>query len=81
MARETSDTEVEKIAQILLQKMERLKEDALGRRRRFESLTKEQLVKKIRGKLSKSPYFYWLSYEDDPEPGDVITFETSIYKS
>jgi hypothetical protein len=52
-----SKAEATKIAETLLAKIEILRQEAQKQGDRFEALTKEQLVSKIMGKTSKSPFF------------------------
>ena len=73
-----SETEARKIAEPLLEKVEFVREEAHERRERFEALTKEQLLSKIMGKTSKSPYFYAQSW-GSASPGGSTTYTAYVH--
>lgn len=68
----------ELMAEILLEHIENLKEAAKLRGQRFESLSKKELLQKIKRKTSKSPYFFWQSWSSTP-PGGTITYNLGVH--
>lgn len=73
-----SQAEARKIADTLLEKIDFLKRQAHERSERFESLSAEQLVNKIMGKTSKSPYFYFQSWGSAP-PGGSASYSAGVH--
>jgi hypothetical protein len=74
----TKEEEYERIAQRLFKKIEFQREEAKERRERFEALTREELLQRITGKTSKSPYFYMQSW-GNAGPGGSITYRAWVH--
>jgi hypothetical protein len=72
-----SEAEANKIAERLLEETEFLRQEAYERGERFETLTKEQLVNKLLGKTSKSPFFYAQSW-GSTSPGGSTTYTAFV---
>lgn len=73
-----SEAEARKIAESLLEKVEFLRQNAQESRERFEALTKEQMVRKIMGKTSNSPYFYAQGW-GSAGPGGSTTYTAYVH--
>lgn len=66
-----SEDEARKIAARLLEEIEFLRQEAAERGERFEALTREQLLGKIKGETSKSPFFFAQSWGAAPRGGST----------
>ena len=73
-----SKNDARKIAASLQKKAEFLKEEASKRGERFESLTDEELVKKIRGETSNSPFFSSQSWGSS-SPGGTANYTANVH--
>jgi hypothetical protein len=73
-----TEQEAQKIAESLLQKIEFLRQEAHDRNERFEALSNDQLVSKIMGKTSNSPYFYSQSWGSG-SPGGTVSYTATVH--
>jgi hypothetical protein len=72
------EAEAIKIEKVISEKIEFLREEAKQRGERFESLATDQLILKIMGKTSKSPYFYAQSW-GNASPGGTMTYRAYVH--
>ncbi|MCW5978129.1 MAG: hypothetical protein KIT09_08625 [Bryobacteraceae bacterium] len=73
-----SDDDARKVAEMLLKKIEFLRNEASERRERFEALAREQLMGKIKGETSQSPYFYAQGW-GGASPGGTTTYRAYVH--
>jgi hypothetical protein len=75
---EKSDEQMRKEVQECLQEIERSKEEAKRLDLAFWSLTEEELLRKVRGESSNSPFIFMTSWSLSPPPGSFGTFSLSF---
>lgn len=77
MAAKTED-EANRIVESLLGKAEFLRQEASLRGDRFRARSKEQLLSKIMGQTSNSPFFFSDSWNDS-SPGGSTIYSVNVY--
>jgi hypothetical protein len=64
-----SEAAIKEELEQVLQKIETLKQNAQEQGAAFESLTEEQLIQKLRGETSESPFFFFTAWDQFSHPG------------
>jgi hypothetical protein len=74
-----SEKKIQQETKKLLRDIETLREKAQQEGLGFSSLSEEELVKKIRGETSNSPFLLALTWTQEATPGDICSFSVLLY--
>ena len=77
--KEKSKEEIERETKKLLSKIATFEKDAQEQGFEFNSLSRKEVIDKLLGKTSKSPFIPWQSYQHTGGIGDTLSYTVGIY--